>query len=62
MRIVTMNEIALINWLSSVDVSTNHQAARKLHETGTGDWFLKSDDFAWWQREAGSVLWLPWYS
>ena len=46
------------HWLSSPDPSTNHNAACKLRQATTGEWFLKSDDFEKWKTTSRSFLWL----
>ncbi|KAH9203390.1 hypothetical protein DL95DRAFT_399380, partial [Leptodontidium sp. 2 PMI_412] len=45
-------------WLSSPDPSTNHNAACKLRQSTTGEWFLKSDEFGKWKMTSRSFLWL----
>lgn len=45
-------------WLSSPDPSSNHNAACKLRQKGTGDWILKSDKFEEWKTTPKSFLWL----
>jgi hypothetical protein len=45
-------------WLKSVDPSTNHNAARKAHEPGTGDWLLSLEKFKSWRDGEGGILWL----
>ncbi|KAL5328216.1 hypothetical protein ACEPPN_001712 [Leptodophora sp. 'Broadleaf-Isolate-01'] len=46
------------HWLSSPDPSTNHNAACKLRQATTGEWFLKSDEFEKWKMTSRSFLWL----
>lgn len=48
----------VIGWLSSLDVSTNHEAACKKHEPTTGDWFIRSLDFAQWKSDPDGFVWL----
>ena len=38
--------------------SANHDAARKLHQQGTGSWFLASEQFANWKSAPATFLWL----
>jgi hypothetical protein len=45
-------------WLAGADPSTNHNAARKAHETGTGDWLLNLEKFKSWRDGEGGILWL----
>ncbi|KAI9772207.1 MAG: hypothetical protein M1839_002525 [Geoglossum umbratile] len=47
----------MLEWLSSVDPSTNHNIAVRKREPKTGVWFLESDDFHSWMRSCG-FLWL----
>ena len=48
----------IIGWLSSIDVSANHNAARNKHESTTGDWLVKSQDFERWLKQADGFVWL----
>lgn len=45
-------------WLRGADPSTNHNAARKKHEPGTGDWLLNLKEFGAWKNGEGGILWL----
>jgi hypothetical protein len=36
----------IIKWFSSVNVSANHYAACNKREPSTGDWFIRSPEFA----------------
>ncbi|KAF4630221.1 hypothetical protein G7Y89_g7914 [Cudoniella acicularis] len=49
----------LLNWLSSIDPSENHNTALRAHQEGTGDWLLQgNDDFETWKTKPNSLLWL----
>jgi hypothetical protein len=48
----------IFQWLSPVDPSTNHEAALKIHQAGTNDWFLSCKEFNNWREAKNSVLWL----
>jgi SpoVK/Ycf46/Vps4 family AAA+-type ATPase len=49
----------IVRWLShGNDPETNHRAARKKHEEGTGKWFTESKEYARWKEEPNSFLWL----
>ncbi|CEJ90686.1 hypothetical protein VHEMI06451 [[Torrubiella] hemipterigena] len=48
----------IIEWLKSPDPSTNLNAARELHQAGTGEWLLNNDVYKSWQATQGSFLWL----
>jgi hypothetical protein len=47
----------VLEWLTSVNPSTNHNIAAGKREQKTGDWFLESDDFGSWMKSHG-FLWL----
>ncbi|KAH8691230.1 ankyrin repeat-containing domain protein [Talaromyces proteolyticus] len=47
----------MLQWLCSVDPSTNHEAAQSKREPGSGMWFLEGSEFNAW-KVSGSVLWL----
>ncbi|KAG0131110.1 hypothetical protein HOY82DRAFT_647283, partial [Tuber indicum] len=46
------------NWLSPADPQSNHLAARKLCQDGTGRWFTEGRDFQNWLKAGKSFLWL----
>ena len=50
----------IIKWLSTSATvpSSNFDAALGKHLVETGKWFLEGPDFARWQTEANSFLWL----
>ena len=48
----------ILDWLTSVDPSQNHNAAYKLHEGDTGAWFTDSLEFSSWLHGPGRFLWL----
>ncbi len=57
MKIVEQrNQIS--RWLKGADSTTNHNAARKKHEPGTGDWLFNSDKFQAWTDGDGNFMWL----
>jgi hypothetical protein len=45
-------------WLKAPDPSVNHKKALKAHHSGTGQWFLASNEFLHWKQESHSFLWL----
>lgn len=51
---------AIAEWLQNggADPSTNHNAARKKHAQGTGDWLLNLDTFQNWKDSDSGFLWL----
>ncbi|KAL8285848.1 hypothetical protein RB597_002768 [Gaeumannomyces tritici] len=50
----------LLEWLCDSDHTALYNAARDLHEGGTGDWLVKdSEEFKTWKESSeGSLLWL----
>lgn len=48
----------IVDWLKVCDPSTNHDAARRVHELGTGRWFINSSDFIKWRDNQIHSLWL----
>lgn len=47
----------LLDWLSKIDPSRNHNAAIETKEPKTGEWFIKSETFTQWVESAG-LIWL----
>jgi DNA mismatch repair ATPase MutS len=45
-------------WLQAPDASSNHNAMYAKHHPRTGQWFINSHQFANWQVERSSFLWL----
>jgi hypothetical protein len=45
-------------WLNPADPWTNHASARKHHESGTGDWLLRSSAYQSWKTGATKHIWL----
>lgn len=48
----------LIKWLSVTDPSSNYLAARKKHESSTGEWLLRHGNFEKWKKSQNTLLWL----
>ncbi|KAL2062783.1 hypothetical protein VTL71DRAFT_5855 [Oculimacula yallundae] len=46
----------LLTWLNPTDQSEIHAAALRKHETGTGQWLLRSGIFRAWKQDAGTSL------
>lgn len=46
------------HWLSPSDPSTNYNKALSQRQEGTGIWFSQSTEFAKWQTQRNSFLWL----
>jgi hypothetical protein len=49
---------SILQWLSAVDPSINHEAALKIRQTGTNDWFLSCKECSSWREAEKSSLWL----
>jgi len=49
---------SILQWLSPVDPSVNHEAAMKIRQAGTNDWFLTCKEFEHWIECEKSFLWL----
>ena len=49
---------SILQWLSPVDPSINHEAALKVRQAGTNDWFLSGKEFENWREAEKSFLWL----
>ena len=48
----------ILNWISTLDHKKEHQDIRKPRVDGTGQWFLRQNDFsAWRDASASRVLW-----
>ena len=45
-------------WLNPVNHDSNHEAAIKLRQQSTGNWFLEGDAFKKWLNTTNSFLWL----
>lgn len=45
-------------WLAAPNPSSNHNAAVKKRQPGTGEWFTQSKEFADWKIRTGSFIWL----
>jgi predicted AAA+ superfamily ATPase len=50
--------VKIRTWLSAPDSSTNYHKAIKLHQPGTGQWFLDSEEFKKWKKDNASFIWL----
>jgi hypothetical protein len=48
----------IVAWLAPPDPWTNHVTARQHHESQTGDWLLKSDQYQDWKKGAVSHIWM----
>ncbi|KAK4950135.1 hypothetical protein LTR10_011112 [Elasticomyces elasticus] len=61
-QLLTFEEVrqrqAALNWLAAPDPAINHMAARKLHQPGTCQWFLTSQQYTAWTQAQSLHLWL----
>lgn len=48
----------IVDWFSPVDPSKYHQAARNVHQKGTGKWFLDLEEFKHWYSTPNATLWI----
>ncbi|KZP21469.1 hypothetical protein FIBSPDRAFT_1044192 [Athelia psychrophila] len=50
----------VLEWIYTADSDTspNYNAAKKVHLSGTGTWFLDGSQFSEWKEQPGAVLWL----
>ena len=48
----------LIQWLSSLDYSSNHYAAVRKRQPTTGEWLIRMAEFEDWKQAQNSFLWL----
>ena len=48
----------ILQWLSPVDPSISHEAALKIRQAGTNNWFLSCKEFENWRDSQNSFLWL----
>lgn len=48
----------IVAWLAASDPGTNHNVARRRHESQTGEWLLKSKQYQNWKTGAVSLLWM----
>lgn len=48
----------IYQWLAAPDASDNYEAARELHHTQTGGWFVEGKEFQIWKKTPDSAFWL----
>ena len=48
----------LIKWLTPSNAYQSHEFFSQKRTDGTGEWFLKGEDFNNWKRTPNSLLWL----
>jgi ankyrin repeat domain-containing protein 50 len=49
---------SIADWLAASNPWTNHESARRLHQSHTGTWLLKSDRYQAWKANGIRHLWL----
>ena len=52
------SQLEILEWLSDVDPSSNHDIARRMHEPKTGSWLIEHADFLKWRDSVGKIMWL----
>jgi ankyrin repeat domain-containing protein 50 len=52
------NREAILRWFFITDPSTNHNAACKKCQPGSGRWVFERPEFKQWQATGNSLLWL----
>ncbi|KAL8689776.1 MAG: hypothetical protein Q9218_004631 [Villophora microphyllina] len=50
--------LRMLQWLSDVDPSINHNRALQERQEGSGRWFLESSEFGQWRLSPHSLAWL----
>jgi hypothetical protein len=55
---LSYHEKEIRDWLSAADPSINYANALEKRQKGTGLWFIEGQDFADWQTQSNSFLWL----
>ncbi|OJJ43204.1 hypothetical protein ASPZODRAFT_1172448 [Penicilliopsis zonata CBS 506.65] len=48
----------VLDWLSPIDVSERHRAARAKHEPTTGDWLVESTEMKMWLANSMEFMWI----
>lgn len=58
-RALSVEDRAMINWLSPLEFFSKQNDAQSRCQKGTGQWLLKSVEFRAWLDTAAKVLWCP---
>ena len=53
------NNLALLNWLTPIDYSTQQQDFISRRQPGTGQWLLDSNEYRLWMETRGKTLFCP---
>jgi hypothetical protein len=48
----------MVSWLQGPDPSVTHNRLQSEHHEGTGEWFLKCNEFERWMKTPGGMLWI----
>jgi hypothetical protein len=48
----------VVKWLDAPDPSRTHNRLLEEHHEGTGEWFLKSEEFETWLETLAGTLWI----
>ncbi|SCN82667.1 uncharacterized protein FFC1_03968 [Fusarium fujikuroi] len=54
----SIRDDAISRWLNPSDPSVDHNKARQVCHSGTGEWLLKSPEYLTWKSRDNSFLWL----
>ncbi|KEY73474.1 hypothetical protein S7711_07498 [Stachybotrys chartarum IBT 7711] len=49
----------ILQWIGTVEHGSRHSEIFDEHENGTGEWFLRSEEFRKWTETKGAVLFCP---
>lgn len=52
-------KLAILNWLSPLDYSTQHGDHLQVRQEGSGDWFFRSAEFQEWVKDKNQMLFCP---
>ena len=52
-------DLNILNWLAPVDYATQQRDYFRRQEPGTGQWFLKSNEYKEWMKTRGETLFCP---
>jgi hypothetical protein len=52
-------DLEVLNWLTSVDYGPQHSDFLKRRQSGTGRWFLESDEYQTWLSQGNQTLFCP---
>ncbi|KAF9767936.1 hypothetical protein IL306_014831 [Fusarium sp. DS 682] len=50
---------SILEWITAVDYNSQHDSTIKMRQTGTGQWFLDSNEFQTWLKTDDMVMFCP---